>query len=107
MSNHILKTTQPWWERVALGQKTAEIRRHDRDFQVGDTLELVETYAQDGRHLDEEGGTVWHKAHTETGSVVVKVVTHILPAAQFPTGLNAGFCLLSMADQQTSKENQS
>lgn len=40
MRYHKLKTLAPYWERVQSGEKTFEIRKNDRDFQVGDILEL-------------------------------------------------------------------
>ena len=40
MKYHRLKTLAPYWERVQSGEKTFEIRKNDRDFQVGDVLEL-------------------------------------------------------------------
>ena len=40
--NHILKTIQPYFNRVWSGQKTFEVRNNDRDFEVGDTIELKE-----------------------------------------------------------------
>lgn len=39
---HVLKTVQPYFEDVAMGYKTFEIRKNDRDFQKGDFLLLIE-----------------------------------------------------------------
>jgi hypothetical protein len=39
--HHILKTHADHWDDVYHGVKTFEIRRDDRNFDLGDTLELV------------------------------------------------------------------
>lgn len=41
MRTHILKTAAHYWDDVLGGDKTFEIRRNDRAFQVGDRLQLV------------------------------------------------------------------
>lgn len=80
MSTHSLKIRTAWFERIANLEKTAEIRRHDRDFQVGDNVELWEI------------GEYGHK----TGRHVRAEIQHILPADQFREGLTQGYCLLSL-----------
>ena len=42
MAHHNLKTWPPYFQNILDGLKTFEIRRNDRDFQVGDQLELHE-----------------------------------------------------------------
>ena len=39
---HELKLLTEYYNRILMGQKTFEIRRNDRDFQVGDVLVLRE-----------------------------------------------------------------
>jgi hypothetical protein len=46
---HELKTWPGYFERIADGTKTFEIRRNDRGFQTGDTLQLRE-YNPAGDH---------------------------------------------------------
>lgn len=45
---HDLKTTQPYFDALKNGQKRFEIRKNDRDFQVGDYLHLQEYDAEKG-----------------------------------------------------------
>lgn len=37
---HTLKTLDPWFGEVASGRKTAELRKNDRDFKIGDVIRL-------------------------------------------------------------------
>jgi len=39
---HKLKTWQPYFDDIASGKKTFDIRKDDRNFQVGDSLLLLE-----------------------------------------------------------------
>ncbi|GAA1992635.1 hypothetical protein GCM10009718_32930 [Isoptericola halotolerans] len=94
---HELKIRETWFDRVAAGEKRAEVRKHDRDFQVGDALRLVRvgsygnpTYRFVER--DERGRFV--NQHVEVPPIDVRV-THVLPAAQ-ADGLTEGYCLLSV-----------
>lgn len=42
MTTHDLKTVPPYFSDVMSGIKTFEVRKNDRDYQVGDTLRLFE-----------------------------------------------------------------
>ena len=95
MATHELKTRTRWLDRVAAGEKRAEVRRHDRDFQVGDTLHLVE--------VDDYGYTVWTRGVRDLRgrfigmhqrSVDVRV-THVLLGAH-ADGIDDDCCLLSV-----------
>jgi len=39
---HLLKIRKPYLDKVMSGEKTFEIRKNDRDFQVGDFVVLIE-----------------------------------------------------------------
>lgn len=39
--NHILKIKEIYYNHILSGEKTWELRRNDRDFEIGDTLEFV------------------------------------------------------------------
>lgn len=49
---HRLKTLPQFWDRAQSGQKTFEIRLNDRDYQLGDILELQ---LFDGKHYVQDG----------------------------------------------------
>ncbi|MBN3945059.1 MAG: DUF3850 domain-containing protein [Nostoc sp. NMS7] len=42
MSTHNLKTWMPFYQDVIDGRKTFELRKNDRNYQVGDILNLIE-----------------------------------------------------------------
>ncbi len=76
---HKLKTWPEFYKDVVLGIKTFELRKLDRDYQVGDVLRLEE----------------WNpETHDYTGRYTEKVITHILKGACF--GLSKGFGILSL-----------
>lgn len=77
MTMHVLKVWPSIFEEIRRGKKTAELRRFDRDFVVGDILEL----------------TAWcpeKKAFLMMPALVVQV-THM----QHGFGLEPGFVMLS------------
>lgn len=79
MKIHRLKTASTAWDAIKAGEKTAEFRRDDRGFEVGDILELVRL-----GHDSVEG------------EVQFKHVTHIVrgPDFEMPTG----YAMLSFND---------
>lgn len=84
--NHQLKTVQPFFDDVVSGVKTAELRRDDRTFQVGDTLTLREYELLEcvcGCGVDNS---------SYSGRTVTVEVTHVL--RNF-VGLKPGWVMLS------------
>jgi len=76
---HKLKTISPFFEDVQNGIKTFEIRKDDRNFQVGDTLELYH----------------WDDVYNDyTGYWVTRTVTYILRDDRF---LPPGYCCMSIS----------
>lgn len=81
-SQHVLKTKQPWFERVWSGTKTAELRLNDRDvpFQIGDRVRLVEWT-----------GEAFTKRYVEC------VISDVEP---YQDALREGWVMLSLQDQR-------
>lgn len=63
MKAHELKIRSIYFDRIALGQKTFEIRKNDRDFQTGDTVILreinIDNPLYSGRELSYKIGYVF------------------------------------------------
>lgn len=78
MTTHELKTWPDAFEAVWRGDKTAEFRRDDRGFAVGDSLWLREWVPSEARY---------------TGRKVVAIITHIAGSGRF--GIPDGYCMLS------------
>lgn len=86
---HRLKTVDHYYDAVADGTKTYEVRKNDRAFQTGDVLELVR----------------W--SHTSLGfredygpKILRKKISYLLQGGQF--GIEAGYCILGLKEDQPS-----
>jgi len=89
---HRLKCIKPYFERVVQGVKTFEIRFNDRDFQVGDEIELVEIEEVDEAGVGKEG---W----VETGRSARLRIDYLLPsdvAFPTPTGIQKGYVVMAI-----------
>jgi len=75
---HILKILPEYFEEVCLGNKTFEIRKNDRNYHVGDWLELRE----------------WNPETGYTGGFVMRYVSYIL--YDWQAGLKDGYCIMSL-----------
>ena len=75
---HKLKLAKMFFEDVRLGRKSFELRKNDRDYQMGDILEL--------REMDNG---------EPTGRVIEKEITYILEGF---AGLKEDYCILALAD---------
>lgn len=83
MSNktiHELKTDILFYGAVACGNKTFEIRKDDRNFQVGDILHLQEYRPLEGKY---------------TGNSLKMVITYILSYAPY-YGLKPGYVIMGI-----------
>ena len=78
---HDLKIKPKFYEDVLYGKKQFELRRDDRDFNVGDSVCL--------REWDEE-------AEDYTGRSITKRIIYILRNVP-EYGLQEGFCILGLA----------
>jgi len=83
---HELKTWPEHFQAVIEGTKTAEVRKMDRDFKVGDTLYLRE-YKPPAL---QSGGVSTRDGHY-TGRECLGTITHILTG----WGLQDGYAMLS------------
>ena len=70
---HALKIENQYFEAVASGRKTFEVRNNDRNFVVGDFLALNETT----RDIDDPTGTVY------TGRCCMVEVDYILDSEEY------------------------
>lgn len=80
MTTHNLKTWKSFFEAVISGEKSFEMRKNDRGFKVGDTLNLIE--------VDPENEM------RPTGRTCQKEITFILSDRQW--GLEPGYVVLSL-----------
>ena len=76
-THHSLKIWHEYFKQVVLGNKTAELRKCDRPFKVGDTIDL--------REWDTE-------THSYTGMGVRVRITYIIFGGAF--GLAPGYAIL-------------
>jgi len=80
MKKHELKTWPDYFYRVFAGSKKFEVRKNDRDFQIGDQLHLREYDPNTNEY---------------TGRDLYKTVTYILHGGEF--GIEKGYCVMSLA----------
>lgn len=98
MTEHRLKLNDRYFDAVANGIKTFEIRKDDRGFRVGDTLLLYRTndkgeymsrMTMDGEKMTDKTPVSW----TESISVTVN---YILTHDDFPDGIPEGYVVLAI-----------
>lgn len=77
---HELKVNPQFWPSLRSGAKPFEVRRDDRKFRVGDTLDLRE-YSHDFGY---------------TGQRFSATVTYILAHEDFPNGVAIGYVVLGL-----------
>ena len=79
---HDLKVWPPFFKDIERGNKTYELRKNDRGFELGDILELRE---YDPNKKD------------YTGNSTLRRVTYIMTSFQ---GLEPGYCIMSLGKIQ-------
>ena len=84
---HKLKTIQPILNDMLSGKKTFDVRKDDRNFQVGDRLDLFE--GTDEITIDTD---ISQRKH---GHFWIK---YILRGGQF--GIQEGYCVLGLTDDE-------
>ena len=90
MKIHKLKTIQPYFNDVQNGIKSFEIRKDDRNFQVGDRLDLFEGDEQ----VDDIDKRV-NKNHLH------RFIVYKLDGGKY--GLEEGYCILGISTIQIKK----
>ena len=91
MTIHTIKIDPQWFDRVANGTKRVEIRRADRDYQIGDQLHMYEY-------------EMTALASRNTGRAVVVNVTHVLYSVP---GLSVDYVALSISNPQVHEPGES
>lgn len=91
MTEHKLKTWPRYWDAIASGYKTFEVRLNDRAFQTGDIL-LLEQYNPETRRYVTDSFQIDAKIKT-----IRKRITFLLQGGQF--GIEPGYCVLGLADE--------
>lgn len=79
MKTHNLRTWPDFWEAIAGGEKTFEVRKNDREFEVGDTLKLNWYFPEKDEY---------------DGSWIEATVTYILYGPAF--GVEEGYCVMAI-----------
>ena len=83
MSEHHLKTSHDAWDAVERGDKTAEFRKDDRGFKVGDKLVLFRTTLPAPELLPQI-------------PTLTRWITHIVRGPDY--GIPKGYAMLSIAN---------
>lgn len=94
MKIHELKIWPIYFEKVLSGEKTFELRKNDRDFQVGDVLILKEFNSGLSDATGPERVVIEERGYT--GREVKKKITYIYKGCANGLGLREGFCILSI-----------
>lgn len=93
MTVHKLKLLPEYFDAVANGIKTFEIRKNDRDYKVGDTLHL---YEFDPEEEEFRAKVASNPGIPETRTCVVATVTYILTHEDFPDGIPEDYCVMGI-----------
>ena len=83
---HAVRIDVNWFDLIVSGDKTAEVRKHDRDYQVGDALVMY-------HHPD---GLMMPNDRERSAQAVEAIISHILPASMFPDALHDRYSVLSL-----------
>lgn len=81
---HELKTWPEYYEKIETGEKTFEVRKHDRFFNVGDTLILKEW-----------SPVRWQESGGYSGKETKKEITYVMNGGTW--GIPEGICILGIA----------
>ena len=88
MTEHAIKIKEVYFKAVLSGEKTFEIRKNDRDYQVGDIIHFVPVD-------DECGMIIPHDPNAYK-------ITYVFHGGEY--GLEEGFCVFGIAPEAHDKE---
>jgi hypothetical protein len=88
-TGHLLKTHPEYWDAIASGDKTFELRKDDRGFKVGDQLALIR-FDPVKKKMDES-------------KILFRTVSYILRGRLF--GLEEGFVIMGIKDDGAGLES--
>jgi ASC-1-like (ASCH) protein len=87
MRTHYLKTLPDYWDAVASGEKTFEVRRDDRGFQKGDVLVL--------RKLEKTVTGGYRESYDNGFKELRRKIRYVLTGGQL--GIEPGYVVLALA----------
>lgn len=90
-TEHKLKTWIRFWDAVASGEKTFEVRKNDRAFQTGDIL-VLEKYDHERGYYEMDGYTALAKPKS-----IRKRISFILQGGMF--GIEPSYCVMGLEDE--------
>lgn len=96
MKVHELKIFPQYFEEVLNGNKTFELRKDDRGFEVGDILILKEFRQGLIDHTQSEPIVIQEKGYT--GRTIKKEISYIFKGGIPGMGLRKGFSILALKD---------
>ncbi len=82
MKYHELKIDEKWFDAIVKNEKTCEVRKNDRNFEVGDIIHF--TLAEDASEENKK----------KAENLLLKI-THVLTDQDFPNGIMPGYCVIS------------
>lgn len=88
MKLHELKIKTTYYSEVAKGNKTFELRKNDRDYQVGDLIHFVNTKGEEIKWTYQDGNLV-------SGQYNLYQITYVLKDVP-EYGLDKDYCILGI-----------
>ena len=86
MKLHELKILNKYFDDVLIGKKTFELRKNDRDYQVGDLIHFIPAFENDIHNLD-----ILRIINNDN----VYRITYVLKDVEY-YGLDKEFCILGI-----------
>lgn len=91
-----MKLNDRYYDAVANGVKTFEVRKNDREYRIGDTLVLYRVN-DNGEYLYSAGGEWWVSKDTGAWLKSIRVtVKYILTHGDYPVGIPEGYVVMAI-----------